>query len=60
MAISKRYLRLLNDSTQKNFRREILHFWYLLCIFSGYVPELEMCTECGKMFLPKSSECSSP
>ena len=47
--ILKRYLRLLNDSTQKNFRREILHFWYLLCIFSGYAPELEMCTECGKM-----------
>lgn len=47
--ILKRYLRMLNDSTQKNFRREILHFWYLLCIFSGYAPELEMCTECGKM-----------
>ncbi len=47
--ILKRYLRLLNDSQQKNFRREILHFWYLLCIFSGYAPELEMCTECGKM-----------
>ncbi len=45
----KRYLRLLNDSQQKNFRREILHFWYVLCIFSGYAPELEMCTECGKM-----------
>lgn len=45
----KRFLKLINDSQQKNFRRELLHFWYLLCIFSGYAPELEMCTECGAM-----------
>lgn len=44
----KRYLRLLDKSSQQNFRRELLHFWYLLTIFCGYAPELEHCCECGK------------
>ncbi len=44
----KRYLRLLHQSPQQNFRRELLHFWYLLTIFSGYAPELDSCSECGK------------
>jgi DNA repair protein RecO (recombination protein O) len=43
----KKFLRLLNTSEEKSFRRELLHFWYLLCIFSGYAPELGSCVECG-------------
>jgi len=43
----KRYLRLLDRSSQQNFRRELLHFWYLLTIFCGYAPELERCGDCG-------------
>lgn len=45
--ILKKYLRLLDKATQKDFRREILHFWYLLCIFAGYAPALGHCVECG-------------
>jgi DNA repair protein RecO (recombination protein O) len=48
--ILKKYLRLLNRVEQKDFRAELLHFWYLLCIFGGYAPELGRCVECdGKI-----------
>jgi DNA repair protein RecO (recombination protein O) len=43
----KKYLRLLDSSKPGNFERELLHFWYLLFIFSGYAPELERCIESG-------------
>ncbi len=43
----KKFLRSLNQSEEKDFRREILHFWYLLCIFCGYAPQLGQCVECG-------------
>ncbi len=47
----KKYLRLLDSSEKSqsggNFERELLHFWYLLFIFSGYAPELERCVESG-------------
>ncbi len=43
----KKYLRLLDTSEPGNFERELLHFWYLLFIFSGYAPELERCVESG-------------
>lgn len=43
----KKYLRLLDTSQPRNFERELLHFWYLLFIFSGYAPELEHCVESG-------------
>ncbi len=43
----KKFLRLMNNSSEQSFRRELLHFWYLLCIFSGYAPELGACVECG-------------
>jgi DNA repair protein RecO (recombination protein O) len=44
--ILKKFLRSLNHSAEKDFRREILHFWYLLCIFCGYAPELGHCVHC--------------
>ncbi|GEM_PF-1703227 len=42
----KKFLRSLNQSAEKDFLREVLHFWYLLCIFCGYAPELGCCVEC--------------
>jgi DNA repair protein RecO (recombination protein O) len=45
--ILKKFLRSLDTSEEKDFRREILHFWYLLCIFCGYAPELGQCVQCG-------------
>jgi len=46
--ILKKTLRVLDKSTAKDFRGELLHFWYLLCIFCGYAPEMGNCVECGK------------
>ena len=43
----KKTLRVIDKSTDKDFHRELLHFWYLLCIFSGYAPELGQCGKCG-------------
>jgi DNA repair protein RecO (recombination protein O) len=43
----KKFLRVLNGSADKDFHRELLHFWYLLCIFCGYAPELGQCVQCG-------------
>lgn len=44
----KKFLRALDRSDDKDFHRELLHFWYLLCIFCGYAPELGQCVQCGK------------
>jgi DNA repair protein RecO (recombination protein O) len=43
----KRYLRLLDKSGDENLIRELLHFWLLLCILTGYAPQLEACSGCG-------------
>ncbi len=44
----KKYLRLLNTGRSDNLARELLHFWLRLCILSGYAPQLDCCTGCGR------------